>query len=1135
QGLIQDENSTGGNMFEQNCSPIPLLPRHRSGAPSKPIYPRWALNKSKTLLSRAASFNWLLLACNVGSFAAYFFLTYTQQNLGKDGRLAGYLVPAGCHDDSPAGPMFRLRKPAGSLLTRVVRLLAGARVSQLPVAQAAEAELLADGESTRIIAASGSRRFCAQCDCMRPRTTTELDCAPSRRPLHRGRALYPIGCLYFQMQSTYLVQGLHLRLQLDGSIANIFRARYRTIPPAWLSLCDIVVIIALIPLLTKLVFPGLSGGAKHPSLATQILLGMSIALASVLCAGVPRVLPAQRPGAPRNMKGLITGLFWFTGCGSFVGVALVSGLAGAGVWFQPSEQGNPNCPPSLFPLIQPGFAPTWRTAAFALLRSRYRLATSVDDFTAGSAAVGDAVSQINNNGPRLPGYSANRRNDECCFNARPARERSGGGRAAVSGGSFQASRVPDPQLRNQLPSPVERDEFTVLKCLAGTVSVEADAVPHYSSTIALFLPTAKARPDAARRSGRNLARRFLQSDAAQLAQLNMECPPCRLGGPLRSVDGLAEQRGESEIANRFGTESLPGLLAIYRRPSDPPLRTSARRRSTSPDRAPLVAPAWPSWRPRLDGFGHNAPSRLSQSRPASQQPAHKAAMLKAHCRHGAYAECLDLYAEPLARTRRSWPAVLPPSAGCPGQPDASAYRALLSGLALAKDAPDGGRAKLVCSLLAEMRERGGETRLSLATALPHCGLPTPISSRILCLISVWIRAPRPNRVAVEPGPAPGCRPGLLPSLLADLCSNPPDPLDHRQSGRPGLLPHSCLPGLPGLRQPALSEQLDSLLHSGAFLLFGSDRAVWRCYAQPSDRLMRKCVAKQGRAPAAPASWLGACSLPSSPIRNILAPGKAFYRCAEIVEEMFADQHPLSEIPVYGRTCAGLWPGFSDVLNNEFVYDRSGGDGTMRAPELSAIQLQISSITVGDDLPADSDREQALRLANQLDKCLTDKRVSSLSYCLALLELAAKMRQTPSYEQRAACLAVIELLDRTAHEFQRIDKSDTASLARLSNLAESASAFLPTPGHRLSETQSSAAQTAAAELRDRGAAGSSWARGGYDGDDDDEDKFFGERESTIRRRRGRLDGCRSCEAQAEAQASSRVRTTAPGRCRIPSPR
>uniref|UniRef100_A0A1I8F1Y7 TAFII55_N domain-containing protein n=1 Tax=Macrostomum lignano TaxID=282301 RepID=A0A1I8F1Y7_9PLAT len=96
----------------------PLLPRHRQRR-LKANLSRWALNKSKTLwLSSSRFFNWFYWACN--------------QNLGKDGRLAGYLVPRGCHDDSvislcslPA--MFRLRKPAGQLLlTRVVRLLAAA-------------------------------------------------------------------------------------------------------------------------------------------------------------------------------------------------------------------------------------------------------------------------------------------------------------------------------------------------------------------------------------------------------------------------------------------------------------------------------------------------------------------------------------------------------------------------------------------------------------------------------------------------------------------------------------------------------------------------------------------------------------------------------------------------------------------------------------------------------------------------------------------------------------------------------------------------------------------------------------------------------------------------------------------------
>ncbi|PAA64814.1 hypothetical protein BOX15_Mlig023563g2, partial [Macrostomum lignano] len=775
---------------------------------------------------------------------------------------------------------------------------------------------------------------------------------------------------------------------------------------------------------------------------------------------------------------------------------------------------------------------------------------------------------------------------------------SGGGRCCRQRRSFQASRVPDPQLRNQLPSPVERDEFTVLKCLAGTVSVEADAVPHYAIDDSLFLRYRQGDLMLARRSGRNLARRFLQSDAAQLAQLNMECPPVPAWRPLRSVDGLENNEENLRllidleqvdlswrmynklISDGSGVsddvkQSLLELLA-YHAGSDPPLRDISPEEIYFADR-PLVAPAMAelaaAW------MASDNPARAvyrSLAQPVSL--AAKAAMLKAHCRHGAYAECLDLYAEvaedpqldaeshvaallAVGAHRRSWPAVLAAFRRLPGQPDASAYRALLSGLALAKDAPDGGRAKLVCSLLAEMRERGVETRLSLATgtAALRAAYADQLKNSLLDKLQ------GPTEWLSNPGLPPAARPGLLPSLLADLCSNPPDPLDTASPDDLAFFPTAAYLACRVYASRALSEQLDSLLHSGAFVstlgTFKERRIVYEYHLlnlltdrgadldaainyysdriEPSGvamlshliRLMRKCVAKQAvhRLPGLMARCLQFAELTNP---NILAPGKAFYRCAEIVEEMFADQHPAVRDPQFMAELRRSLAGFSDVLNNEFVYDRRRRRRD-DALQISSIQSEMTSdhaatlIRLASQLPADSDREQALRLANQLDKCLTDKRVSSLSYCLALLELAAKMRQTPSYEQRAACLAVIELLDRTAHEFQakRIDKSDTASLARLSNLAESASAFLANAGHRLSETQSDAHKRlsrAAAELRDRGAAGSSWARGGYDGDDDDEDKFSAKGVNDNDDDEAAWMAVEAAEAQAEAQASSRVR-------------
>ncbi|XP_048952501.1 solute carrier family 15 member 3 [Canis lupus dingo] len=98
--------------------------------------------------------------------------------------------------------------------------------------------------------------------------------------------------VYFQMQSTYVLQGLHLRipnifpdLPADSSIALGAQGSGYKIPEAWLLLANVVVVLILVPMKDHLLDPLLLWHKLLPSALQKMALGMFFGFASVLVAG----------------------------------------------------------------------------------------------------------------------------------------------------------------------------------------------------------------------------------------------------------------------------------------------------------------------------------------------------------------------------------------------------------------------------------------------------------------------------------------------------------------------------------------------------------------------------------------------------------------------------------------------------------------------------------------------------------------------------------------------------------------------------------------------------------------------------------------------------------------------------------
>lgn len=212
--------------------------------------------------------------------------------------------------------------------------------------------------------------------------------------------LVPYWMVYFQMQSTYVLQGLHLRIPnifpdvpANSSMALGAQGSGYKIPEAWLLLANVVVVLILVPMKDHLLDPLLLRHKLLPSALQKMALGMFFGFASVLVAGglemerlqyihrnqtvsqqigkdvyyaaplsiwwqIPQYLLigiseifASIPGlefayseAPRSMQSAIMGIFFcLSGVGSLLGSSLVALLSLPRGWlYCPKDFGNIN-------------------------------------------------------------------------------------------------------------------------------------------------------------------------------------------------------------------------------------------------------------------------------------------------------------------------------------------------------------------------------------------------------------------------------------------------------------------------------------------------------------------------------------------------------------------------------------------------------------------------------------------------------------------------------------------------------------------------------------------------------------------------------------------------------------------------
>uniref|UniRef100_A0A8C8SAN9 Solute carrier family 15 member 3 n=1 Tax=Pelusios castaneus TaxID=367368 RepID=A0A8C8SAN9_9SAUR len=332
-------------------------------------------------------FNWFYWSINIGAVISLLVVAFIQQNIDF---FTGYTIPAACVALALlvfllAAPTFVTKPPTGSQVSTMFRLALQGRCCshtlRIRPSEANSTDPLSDSKS-------------------QPRALSpEEDLANFQvmaKILLVLLTFIPYWMVYFQMQSTYYLQGLHLFIpnifQHNGT-GNSVGGSY-TFPDAWLLLANVVVLLVLVPLKDRVIDPFLARRQLLPSALKRMALGMFFGLTSIIVAGVleterlwyiknnqtilqrigkdeyvaaslpiwwqiPQYLLigiseifASIPGlefayseAPKSMQGAIMGLFFFiSGVGSLLGSGLLTVLSvpERGWMHCPEDYGNIN-------------------------------------------------------------------------------------------------------------------------------------------------------------------------------------------------------------------------------------------------------------------------------------------------------------------------------------------------------------------------------------------------------------------------------------------------------------------------------------------------------------------------------------------------------------------------------------------------------------------------------------------------------------------------------------------------------------------------------------------------------------------------------------------------------------------------
>ncbi|GAB1608135.1 solute carrier family 15 member 4-like [Argonauta hians] len=247
-------------------------------------------------------FNWFYLSLNFGAFIGLGLLTFIQQYftffygfaaaLGALG-LGFFVFLAGrcCYKVSP---------PNGSVLINIYQIINNAFVNRRKCRQKKINFKSSDSQLDQIEDVMHKKSFL---DFSKVRYGGRFHDSLVNDVKALGKvfifflALIPYWVVYFQMETTFLVQGLHMRLSMnngsestlenpDYNCTSVSEVNYPKIAVAWLSLCDVLLIFFFLPLMEKVIYPWLDSVGYTFSLTQRITTGMVFAVFAMVAAGV---------------------------------------------------------------------------------------------------------------------------------------------------------------------------------------------------------------------------------------------------------------------------------------------------------------------------------------------------------------------------------------------------------------------------------------------------------------------------------------------------------------------------------------------------------------------------------------------------------------------------------------------------------------------------------------------------------------------------------------------------------------------------------------------------------------------------------------------------------------------------------
>ncbi|XP_071789853.1 solute carrier family 15 member 4-like [Asterias amurensis] len=232
-------------------------------------------------------FNWFYWAINVGSLIAMAGITTLQQNLNF---FYGFLVPLGSLVLAAGiflvGRTWYLsRKPMGSVLTNTMKIIFEAfrkrRMRETVNARPDSSQLLSSQPKPSFLDMAKVRFGGSFHESMVD------DVKSLKKIILVFLGLTPYWVVYFQMQTTFLIQGLSMRFSPDyNKTDHVHPAIKFQIPIAWLSLFDIIAVILLLPFLDRIIYPWLDRHGVNFTLLRRMTLGMVFSILAMITAGV---------------------------------------------------------------------------------------------------------------------------------------------------------------------------------------------------------------------------------------------------------------------------------------------------------------------------------------------------------------------------------------------------------------------------------------------------------------------------------------------------------------------------------------------------------------------------------------------------------------------------------------------------------------------------------------------------------------------------------------------------------------------------------------------------------------------------------------------------------------------------------